>query len=74
LRPDAIAGEFNVAAATDDRYTASTIFTVRRHSGRLETTADDVGMIGGHVRRTSDALVREGGSTTSSRSAASGRA
>jgi hypothetical protein len=59
LRPDASAGEFNVAAATDGRYTASTIFTVRRRNGKLESTADDVGMVAGHVRRTSSALVRE---------------
>jgi hypothetical protein len=59
IRPDAAPGDFNVAAATDDRYTASTIFTVRRRGGRLVTTSDDVGMIAGHVRHASTSLVRE---------------
>jgi hypothetical protein len=59
IRPDATPGDFNVAAATDGRYAASTIFTVQRRNGRLMTTADDLGLVGGHVRQRSFALDRE---------------
>jgi hypothetical protein len=52
--------EFNVAAATNDRFCASTIWTIRRGAdGRLLLHSDDVGLVQKHVTHTSTKLVRE---------------
>jgi hypothetical protein len=59
IRPEAREGTFNVAAATNGRTAASTIFEVRRRGGRLVVTSDDLGLVAGHVRRTSHALRQE---------------
>lgn len=59
LRPDATPGIINVAAATNGRFTISTIFTARKRGGRLVVTSDDLGWVEGHVRRTSTSLSQE---------------
>lgn len=58
VRPDALAGEFNVAAETQGRTCASIIFNVGRRQGRLWISSDALGLVNGVERVHSASLVR----------------
>ncbi len=61
VRADAYApAEFNVAGSVNERFFASTIWNLRRRAdGSLVLKSDDLGLVKGHVVRTSARLVRE---------------
>jgi hypothetical protein len=58
VRPDALSGEFNVAADTQGRTCASIIFNVGRRQGRLWISSDALGLVNGVERVHSASLVR----------------
>jgi hypothetical protein len=59
VRPNALAGEFNVAADTNDRTCASIIFDVTRRGNRPYVASDALGLVNGVERVRGPALVRE---------------
>jgi hypothetical protein len=59
VRPDALPGEFNVAADTNDRTCASIIFDVTRQANRPYVVSDALGLVNGVERIRGPSLVRE---------------